>query len=90
LPGIERVVAVATEPAALAAAVLELLTDSELRQQRSEAQMDYARGRFSAAAQMQSLLSALALIGLRPDQGSLPEDWVEQPAEGCVSHLAMA
>jgi len=30
------------------------------------------------------------LIGLRSDQRSLPADRVEQAAEGCVSHLAMA
>jgi glycosyltransferase involved in cell wall biosynthesis len=86
LPGISGIASVEIEANAFAAAVADLLSDSELRQRRRKAQMLYARERFDTAAQTRSLVSALALIGLR----SPPELREDQPAEGCVPHLAMA
>jgi O-antigen biosynthesis protein len=90
LPGIGMVAAVETGPCAFAAAVADLLTDSTLRRQRRAAQMGYARDRFSAAAQTQSLLNALTLIGLRPPGQSPPPAQADRPAESCVPYLAVA
>jgi hypothetical protein len=75
---------------AFAAAVADLLTDGALWQQCRAAQMRYARDRFSAAAQTESLLNALALIGLRPPRQSPPPTPADQLAEGCVQYLAVA
>jgi len=85
LPGLDAIVAVETAPAAFAAAVCALLTDSALRQQRSAAQIRHARERFSEPAQMQSLLAALQRIGLQRTR--LPS---AQTAKGCLVNLAMA
>jgi hypothetical protein len=52
--------------------------------------MRYARERFSAAAQTQSLLNALALIGLRLPPGSSLPAQADQPAKGCMPYLAVA
>jgi glycosyltransferase involved in cell wall biosynthesis len=90
LAGIEQVAAVESEPAAFADAVCDLLTDRTLRQQRGAAQRLYAQARFSEAAQMQSLLQALALAGLRPTPHTAPPAPARPPAEGCVPNLAMA
>jgi O-antigen biosynthesis protein len=90
LPGIDGVAAIRTDPAAFAAAVAELLSDSAMRQHRRMAQMRYAHERFSIAAQTQSLLNALALIGLRSAPQSPAQTPADEPAEGCVPHLAMA
>lgn len=93
LPGIDRLVAVETEPAAFAAAVCDLLTDGALRRRRSAAQIDYARERFGEAALTRSLLRALELIGLprrTPETETSRSGQAEEPVEGCVANLAMA
>ena len=89
LPGIDRLVAIETKPAAFADAVCDLLTDAALWRRRSAAQISYARERFSEAAQARSLLRALATIGLSPPRPPLA-DRAEQPVEACVASLAMA
>ncbi len=88
LPGIDRIVAVASEPAAFASAVCDLLTGTELWRRQSAAEIDYARDRFSEAAQTRSLLSALELAGLKLRPSSRLE--AEEAVEGCVPNLAMA
>ena len=80
LPGIGRIVPVEEEPAAFAAAVCELLTDDALWRRRGAAAALYARERFSEAAQRQSLLYALDLVGPRE----------AERAEACAAEAAMA
>jgi len=65
LPGLEGVAAVESDAAAFAAAVVTLLTDDALWLRRRDAQIAYARGRFSAAALRCSLLEALDLRDIR-------------------------
>lgn len=93
LPGVDRVVAVESEPAAFAAAVCDLLTDAALWRRRGAAEIAYARERFSEVAQTRSLLRALELIGLSPPRSPpamMPPGRAEAPEEGCVTNLAMA
>jgi len=59
LPDIEDVAAVETDAAAFGAAVVALLTDDVLWQQRRDVQIAYARERFSEAALRRSLLDVL-------------------------------
>lgn len=59
LPGLEEVAAVETDAAAFGAAVVALLTDDALWQQRRDGQIAYAKERFSEAALRRSLLDAL-------------------------------
>jgi glycosyltransferase involved in cell wall biosynthesis len=61
LPDIEDVAAVETGAAAFGAAVVALLTDDVLWQQRRDVQIAYARERFSEAALRRSLLDVLDL-----------------------------
>ena len=66
LPGVECAAQIATEPAAFAIAVCDLLIDDALWRRRSSAGAQYARERFSVAAQRQSLLRALDIDGCAP------------------------
>jgi len=61
LPGIEDVVCVRSDAASFADAVCALLLDDAMWQQRSVAQLEYAKARFSEAALRQSLVRAMAL-----------------------------
>ncbi|MDE2514447.1 MAG: glycosyltransferase, partial [Rhodospirillales bacterium] len=62
LPGLDRVAAVEDGPAGFAAALAALLTDDAAWAARSEAGLDYARTRFSAAAQTACLLEAFGAV----------------------------
>jgi glycosyltransferase involved in cell wall biosynthesis len=66
LPGLADVVDVRNDATSFADAVCALLLDDALWQQRSVAQLDYARERFSEAALRQSLVRAMALPATRP------------------------
>ena len=94
LPGIDRLVAVESEPAAFAAAVCDLLVDHALWRRRNAAQIDYARDRFSEAALAQSLLGALELAGPwlapTPPADAPPGGQANTAVEGCAANLAMA
>jgi GT2 family glycosyltransferase len=61
LPGADAACMVADDPAAIAAAIAELLDDDALWQQRSDAGSGYAAAHFSADAMRRDLLSALAI-----------------------------
>lgn len=61
LPGLERVAAIAADPAGLAAAACTLLTDDALWRSRCAAQIAYATERFSEAAFRASFLEAVGL-----------------------------
>jgi len=60
LPGVADVASVCSDAASFAAAVLALLLDDALWQQRSRAQIAYARLHFSEAVFRQSLMRAVA------------------------------
>jgi O-antigen biosynthesis protein len=66
LPGVECAARIATEPAAFASAVCDLLMDDALWRERSAAGAEYARERFSVAAHRRSLLRALNIEGCGP------------------------
>jgi O-antigen biosynthesis protein len=62
LPGLERVAAIAADPAGLATVACSLLTDDALWRSRCAAQIAYAEDRFSEAAFRASFLEAVGLI----------------------------
>jgi O-antigen biosynthesis protein len=66
LSGVECVATVATEPAAFASAVCDLLIDDALWRERSVTGARYARERFSVEAHRHSLLRALDIEGCAP------------------------
>jgi GT2 family glycosyltransferase/glycosyltransferase involved in cell wall biosynthesis len=83
LPGVEEVAAIASDPAAFAAAVADLLTDAALWRQRAADSAAYARERFSETAQRQSLLRALDLPTMLPAE-------LTNPIPGCNVSAAVA
>ncbi|MEO8364606.1 MAG: glycosyltransferase [Pseudoxanthomonas sp.] len=61
LPGLEVAAAIVDLPAAMAAALLELLSDDELWRTRSRAGTEFVRRRFSRQAMSEALVEALGL-----------------------------
>ncbi len=66
LPGLLRVAAIETDPAAFAVAVVRLLTDNSAWGWQSSAQLAFAAQRFSHVAMADSVLSAINSMAARP------------------------
>jgi glycosyltransferase involved in cell wall biosynthesis len=77
------VVPIEANPAAFAGAVVELLTDEALWHRRRDAQINYARERFSEAAHRRSLLRALDIVPTAP----VPP---MESMSACAANVAMA
>ena len=86
LPGIQNVVPVESDPGIFATEVADLLTDDALWHRSSAAQSAYARGRFSEAAQRESLRQALDIV-TPPAARRLAS---RAPAKACTGTAAMA